>query len=84
MPVCCLKMGVLLVVTLVLYENKKVFNYVFAPTAPLLGFHDPLHPEFTDAMHEWYMFALCRALSCCLEYVHCSLLRALPTEAILL
>ena len=30
-----------------------VFHVVFGLTTPLLGFHDPLHPEFTDALHEW-------------------------------
>ena len=30
-----------------------VFHVVFGWSTPLLGFHDPLHPEFTDALHEW-------------------------------
>ena len=31
-----------------------VFHVVFGPSTFLLGFHDPLHPEFTDALHEWF------------------------------
>jgi hypothetical protein len=48
------KMGVLMVITLVLYGFKSVFDGVFGPAVALLGFHDPLHPEFSDALHEWY------------------------------
>jgi len=52
--VCALKLVLTLVVSVVLYDVPGVFHAVFGPLTVLLGFHDPLHPEFTDALHEWF------------------------------
>jgi len=48
------KMIVTTLISVLLYDVPGVFHVVFGWTAPLLGFHDPLHPEFTDALHEWF------------------------------
>mmetsp|Transcript_27221 Transcript_27221/g.87400 ORF Transcript_27221/g.87400 Transcript_27221/m.87400 type:complete len:555 (+) Transcript_27221:154-1818(+) len=52
--VCLLKIAAATGVTVLLYDVPGVFHTVFKPTAGLLGFHDPLHPEFTDSLHEWF------------------------------
>jgi len=52
--VTLLKIGVATAATVLLYDVPGVFHTVFAPTKALLGFHDPLHPEFTDSLHEWF------------------------------
>jgi len=52
--VCTLKIGATLVVAIVLYDVPGVFHTVFYPFTWLLAFHDPLHPEFTDSLHEWF------------------------------
>lgn len=53
-----MKVFVVLVVTVVLYDGPTViFNAVFGTLPvirPLMAFHDPLHPEFKDEMHEWH------------------------------
>jgi len=48
------KIVVTLGVALLLYDVPGVFHTVMAPFKFLLDFHDPLHPEFTDALHEWF------------------------------
>merc|ERR1719420_97510 len=44
--------------TVFLYDGSDaVFTAVFGTlpvVRPLFAFHDPLHPEFTDEMHEWH------------------------------
>ncbi|KAJ1463334.1 Cas1p 10 TM acyl transferase domain-containing protein [Pelagophyceae sp. CCMP2097] len=44
-----------LAAVIVLYDVDVVFRFAFGwwPLRPLVSFHDPLHPEFTDALHEW-------------------------------
>mmetsp|Transcript_103054 Transcript_103054/g.204578 ORF Transcript_103054/g.204578 Transcript_103054/m.204578 type:complete len:586 (+) Transcript_103054:131-1888(+) len=53
-----MKIFTLLVVTVVLYDGPDViFTAVFGTlpvVRPLMAFHDPLHPEFKDEMHEWH------------------------------
>jgi hypothetical protein len=51
---CLAKIGAAAGVSVLLYDVPRVFHFVMAPTKPLLGFHDPLHPEFTDELHEWF------------------------------
>jgi len=41
-------------VAVLLYDVPGTFHTVMAPFKFLLDFHDPLHPEFTDALHEWF------------------------------
>jgi len=52
------KIVVLFVLTAVLYDGPEViFKAVFGTLPiirPLAAFHDPLHPEFTNEMHEWH------------------------------
>ena len=48
------KIGAALAVAALLYDVPGVFNVVMGPLRPLLAFHDPLHPEFTDELHEWF------------------------------
>jgi len=48
------KIVITLGVSIVLYDVPGVFHAVMAPFKFLLDFHDPLHPEFTDALHEWF------------------------------
>jgi len=52
------KLALTLVVTIVLYDGPSViFHAVFGTlpvVRPLFAFHDPLHPEFTDEMHEFH------------------------------
>jgi hypothetical protein len=52
--VCALKIFLALCASVLLYDVPGVFHTVFEPFTFLLGFHDPLHPEFTDALHEWF------------------------------
>ena len=52
--VLMLKMFSTTVLAVVLYDVPGVFHAVMKPASFLLGFHDPLHPEFTDDMHEWF------------------------------
>lgn len=52
--VCTIKIGATLLVAIVLYDVPGVFHKVFYPFTWLFAFHDPLHPEFTDALHEWF------------------------------
>ena len=52
--VVTVKMLVTTLVSVLLYDVPGVFHVVFGWTTPFLGFHDPLHPEFTDALHEWF------------------------------
>ena len=52
--ICLVKIALTLLVAILLYDVKGVFHTVFAPFGSLFEFHDPLHPEFTDALHEWY------------------------------
>merc|ERR1719482_1379587 len=47
--VCALKIFLALCASVLLYDVPGVFHTVFEPFTFLLGFHDPLHPEFTDA-----------------------------------
>lgn len=51
---CLAKIGAAAGVSVLLYDVQGVFHFVMAPTKALLGFHDPLHPEFTDELHEWF------------------------------
>ena len=51
---CAFKIACTLGVTAVLYDVDGVFHAVFKPFGFLLDFHDPLHPEFTDGLHEWF------------------------------
>mmetsp|Transcript_71353 Transcript_71353/g.202403 ORF Transcript_71353/g.202403 Transcript_71353/m.202403 type:complete len:594 (-) Transcript_71353:41-1822(-) len=48
----------LLVLTAILYDGPAViFRAVFGTlpiVRPLMAFHDPLHPDVTDEMHEWH------------------------------
>mmetsp|Transcript_111241 Transcript_111241/g.309802 ORF Transcript_111241/g.309802 Transcript_111241/m.309802 type:complete len:601 (-) Transcript_111241:179-1981(-) len=49
--------GVALLVALLYDGPSAVFRAVFGTlpvVRPLMAFHDPLHPEFTDEMHEWH------------------------------
>jgi len=52
------KIGITFMVTLFLYDTgPAVFSAIFGTLPvirPLFAFHDPLHPEFTDEMHEWH------------------------------
>jgi len=52
--VCSLKIFLTLVVSVLLYDVPGVFHFCFAPLKFLLAFHDPLHPEFKDELHEWF------------------------------
>jgi N-acetylneuraminate 9-O-acetyltransferase len=52
--ICALKIGLSMVVSVVLYDVPGVFKVVFYPFRFLLAFHDPLHPEFKDELHEWF------------------------------
>ena len=44
-----------LLLTALLYDVEAVFKLAFGwqPLRSLVAFHDPLHPEFTDELHEW-------------------------------
>jgi hypothetical protein len=53
-PILLLKIGVTIVLAALLYDVPGVFHTVMSPFKFLLDFHDPLHPEFTDALHEWF------------------------------
>jgi len=57
-PVIYAKIFALGVFTTVLYDGPAtIFNGVFGTLPvirPLMAFHDPLHPEFTNEMHEWH------------------------------
>merc|ERR1712217_398606 len=52
------KIGMTLVGTIIIYDGPKfIFDGIFGTlplVRPLFAFHDPLHPEFTDEMHEWH------------------------------
>ncbi|CAJ1390495.1 unnamed protein product [Effrenium voratum] len=52
------KIGATLAVTALLYDGPEfIFRWVFGTlpgVRPLFAFHDPLHPEFTDEMHEFH------------------------------
>jgi len=52
------KIGVTAVLTLGIYDSgPSIFKMLFGTlpiVRPLFAFHDPLHPEFTDEMHEWH------------------------------
>jgi len=41
-------------VAVLLYDVPGTFHVVMSPFKFLLDFHDPLHPEFKDALHEWF------------------------------
>ena len=56
-------MVVTTLISVLLYDVPGVFHAVFGWTTPLLGFHDPLHPEFTDALHEWCAVTLTLTLT---------------------
>ena len=45
-----------LAATAVLYDAPGVFAVAFGwpPLRQLVAFHDPLHPEFEDELHEWH------------------------------
>ena len=45
-----------LAATAVLYDAPGVFDVAFGwpPLRGLVAFHDPLHPEFEDELHEWH------------------------------
>merc|ERR1712232_320459 len=51
------KIAVLGVITVIIYDGPEViFNGIFGTLPvirPLMAFHDPLHPKFTE-MHEWH------------------------------
>ncbi|KAL3905035.1 MAG: hypothetical protein SGPRY_011062 [Prymnesium sp.] len=49
-----IKILVMLALAAFLYDVPGVFHWVMHPFKILLDFHDPLHPEFTDALHEWF------------------------------
>mmetsp|Transcript_45171 Transcript_45171/g.118553 ORF Transcript_45171/g.118553 Transcript_45171/m.118553 type:complete len:572 (+) Transcript_45171:148-1863(+) len=51
--VLAIKIGLTLGVAFVLYDVPGVFQSLMDPLAPLLSFHDPLHPE-NSPMHEWF------------------------------
>jgi len=51
---CAVKISATLALTVALYDVPGVFHKVFAPFTWLFAFHDPLHPEFTDSLHEWF------------------------------
>jgi len=53
-PALFVKILLTLGVSIVLYDVPGVFHAVMSPLGFLLNFHDPLHPEFTDALHEWF------------------------------
>mmetsp|Transcript_19737 Transcript_19737/g.41955 ORF Transcript_19737/g.41955 Transcript_19737/m.41955 type:complete len:556 (-) Transcript_19737:301-1968(-) len=53
-PVLFVKILCTFAVAVVLYDVPGVFHTVMGPFKFLLDFHDPLHPEFTDALHEWF------------------------------
>jgi len=52
------KIGTTLVVTILIYDTgDEWFAMLFGTlpvVRPLFAFHDPLHPEFTNEMHEWH------------------------------
>ena len=53
-----LKMAVTLALVAALYDGPRtLFDLIFG-TAPVIrptfAFHDPVHPEFADEMHEWH------------------------------
>mmetsp|Transcript_97475 Transcript_97475/g.170071 ORF Transcript_97475/g.170071 Transcript_97475/m.170071 type:complete len:611 (-) Transcript_97475:48-1880(-) len=52
------KVFLTLAFTVLIYDGPPViFRAVFGTlpvVRPLFAFHDPLHPEFTDEMHEWH------------------------------
>jgi len=52
------KVFTVLAVTVVLYDGPSViFTAVFGTLPvirPIMAFHDPLHPEYKDEMHEWH------------------------------
>ena len=45
-----------LAATALLYDVEPVFKAAFGwrPLRDLVAFHDPLHPEFSDELHEWH------------------------------
>jgi len=49
-----LKIGLTTALAVLLYDVPGTFHAIFGPATFLLGFHDPLHPEFTDSLHEWF------------------------------
>merc|ERR1712216_923507 len=49
-----LKIGLTTALAVLLYDVPGPFHAIFGPATFLLGFHDPLHPEFTDSLHEWF------------------------------
>merc|ERR1711903_346706 len=53
-----------LLLTALLYDVEAVFRFAFGwqPMRALVAFHDPLHPEFTDELHEWGFRMACAAL----------------------
>jgi len=53
-PLLLLKIVTTLALSVLLYDVPGVFHVFMSPLNFLLGFHDPLHPEFTDALHEWF------------------------------
>ena len=52
--ICLAKIAATAGIAVVLYNVPGVFHVIFSPATALLGFHDPLHPEFTDELHEWF------------------------------
>lgn len=52
------KVSMTLIATVVLYDGPQIVFRLMFGTLPvvrqLFAFHDPLHPEFTDEMHEWH------------------------------
>ena len=67
-------------VTVVLYDGPDyIFKLVFGTlpvVRPLFAFHDPLHPEFTDEMHEFHFrsgldrYIWIFGMICALHYNH--------------
>ena len=51
---CSLKIFVTAALAVLLYDVPGTFHAIFYPLRFLLAFHDPLHPEFTDDLHEWF------------------------------
>jgi len=49
--------GVALLIALLYDGPSAIFHAVFGTlpvVRPMMAFHDPLHPEFKDEMHEWH------------------------------
>ena len=55
-PVLAFKVVATLGATALLYDSSAVFAVAFGwrPLRDLVAFHDPLHPEFADELHEWH------------------------------